>query len=358
MSETEMRFDVRGEGSSTLEIDVYDVIGETWDGRGMSARKARGILRSNPDAKTIKLRVNSGGGSVIDGFAIYQNLAEHKAKVIADVDGLAASMASVIIMAADEIRIAPHAMVMIHNPWGGAIGEAEDMRKMADVLDKMRDGIAAAYVERTGKSRDEVVAMMDAETWMSAEEALEHGFVDQIKETKKPAANALSRLDLSGFGRVPSGFQAAVAKARTEAAQPAKTDSTAAVGGASNKENKMDLKELKAQHPEAFEAAVQEGVKQERGRVSAHLKLGQACGDVEIAIKAIRDGSSLTEELQAEYMAVGMKNAAIATRQAESNAAGVVADSAAPAPEDASGLNSKIKAMAEMTKGLLGQEVK
>src|SRR5690606_25679459 len=160
-----------------------------------------------------KLRVNSGGGDVIDGFAIYQLLSESSARVEADIDGLAASMASVIIMAADEIRIAPHAMVMIHNPWSIGLGDADDMRAMADLLDKGRDNIATASVGRTGIDRDEVIALMAAETWMNAQEALERGFVDSVKESKKPAAQALSRLDLSAFGRVPSGFQAAVAKA-------------------------------------------------------------------------------------------------------------------------------------------------
>lgn len=364
MSDSKMAFDIRGEGSDALEIDVYDVIGETWDGRGMSARKARGILRNNPRAKTIKLRVNSGGGDVIDGFAIYQLLSEHRARVEADVDGLAASMASVIIMAADEIRIAPHAMVMIHNPWSIGIGDADDMRKMADLLDKVRDNIASAYVDRTGIDRDEVVSLMDAETWMTADEALEHGFVDVIKETKKPAAKALARLDLSNFARVPDGFQRAVASARKsldearadKARQPKETH--AAVGGATpNKENTMDLETLKAQHPEVFKAAVQEGVNKERGRVNAHLKLGQTCGDISIAVKAIADGVGLTEELQAEYMSVGMKNAASSARQAESDGAASAVDRHLDTEPADGAEEAAIKAMAEKTMALLGRKV-
>lgn len=386
MSDSKMAFDIRGEGSEALEIDVYDVIGESWDGRGMSAKKMRGILRNNAQAKKITMRVNSGGGSVIDGFAIYQLLVDHKAEVTAEIDGLAASMASVIIMAADEISIAPHAMVMIHNPWGLGIGDAEEMRKTAELLDKMRDGIADAYVSRTGIERDEVIAMMDAETWMNAEEAQSRGFVDIIKDAKKKDGDkALARLDLSPFSRVPAGFVQAVAQAKSERPQAAQIaeytmevdtaplanaveeatkriqalneSSTAAVGGAPNKENKMDLKELKAQHPDLFDAAVQEGVKQERGRVNAHLKLGQTCGDISIAVKAIADGVGLTEELQAEYMSVGMKNAASSARQAESDGAASAVDRHLDTEPADGAEEAAIKAMAEKTMALLGRKV-
>lgn len=215
-----MIYDIRGEGSSSLELDVYDVVGERSDGSGVTAKKIAGILRRHADARKITLRVNSVGGSVFDGFAIYQQLADHRARVEAHVDGLAASIASLIIMAADEITIAPQAMVMVHNPWSVGVGDADDMRKAAETLDKIRDSMADAYAARTGLGRDRVVAMMEAETWMNAAEAVAQGFADRIAETKKPAAQALAGLDLSSFARVPNGFSLAVAQAQAATTRP------------------------------------------------------------------------------------------------------------------------------------------
>jgi len=222
MSNPRWTFALRGEGSETLEIDIYDVIGESWWREGVSAKSVRARLKEAKNASTIKLRVNSRGGDVIDGFAIYNLLNEHPARVEADVDALAASMASVILMAADEIRIASNGFVMIHNPWGLALGESDEMRATADLLDKMRDQIAAAYMARTGIGRDEVLAMMDAETWMTPNEAKEKGFVDKVKPAKKGAskAKALAGLDLSDLVHVPAGLLAAVAQARSEISVP------------------------------------------------------------------------------------------------------------------------------------------
>jgi ATP-dependent Clp endopeptidase proteolytic subunit ClpP len=213
-------FTLRGEGTDTLELDIYDVIGESFWSDGVTAKDVRRKLKDAKGAKLIKLRVNSGGGDVIDGFAIYNLLSQHPARVEADVDALAASMASVILMAADEIRIASNAMVMIHNPWGMEMGEADDLRRWADVLDKMRDQIADTYAARTGQPRDKLLELMAAETWLTAQEAKELGFVDKIVASKKgkAATRAMAGLDLSRFEKPPSEFASAVAQARFGAA--------------------------------------------------------------------------------------------------------------------------------------------
>ncbi len=210
-----MAFAVRGSGGGTLEIDVYDAIGESWWGDGVTAKAVRRVLKENAKATLIKLRVNSRGGDVWDGFAIYELLREHQARVEADVDALAASMASVIIMAADEIRMAPGAMLMIHNPWTIALGEAEDLRSTAELLDKLQGQIADAYAARTKLARDRVIEMMNAETWMTPSEALALGFADEVKPAKgAESAKALAGLDLRGFERAPAVFAAAVDAAK------------------------------------------------------------------------------------------------------------------------------------------------
>ena len=152
------------------------------------------------ESKTINLRVNSPGGSVFDGTAIFNAIKQHPSKTIAHVDGLAASIASVIVMAADEVIMAENAFLMIHEPWSMVVGGSEDMRKEADLLDKVRGTIAKTYTDKSGKEEKEVFDLMEAETWFTAQEAYDEGFVDTIAEDSKEKATAF---DLSVFAKVP-----------------------------------------------------------------------------------------------------------------------------------------------------------
>lgn len=162
-------------------------------------------------ASTLNVRINSPGGDVFDGVAIYNALVRHSARVVVHVDGLAASIASVIAMAGDEIRMHPGSMMMIHDPWMFAIGPADEMRAAADLLDKVGRSIASLYQERTGLPRDEISALMAAETWMDPEEAREKGFADQVDEGEAKAGPA-NRFDLTGFENVPERLAASAAQ--------------------------------------------------------------------------------------------------------------------------------------------------
>ena len=157
-------------------------------------------------AETIHLRVNSPGGSVFDGTTIYNAIKQHKSKIIAHVDGLAASIASVIIMGADEVQMAENAFLMIHEPWSIVMGNAEGMRHEADLLDKVRDTIAKTYMNKSGKNQGEVNQLMEVETWMTAQEALEAGFIDSIYDEKLEKAE-VTLFDLSVFNKVPEQLQ-------------------------------------------------------------------------------------------------------------------------------------------------------
>ncbi|MCW7553300.1 ATP-dependent Clp protease proteolytic subunit [Endozoicomonas gorgoniicola] len=141
------------------------------------------------DATNIDVRINSRGGMVFEGIAIYNVLRAHKADIHVNIDGLAASIASVIAMAGDTVSMAENSMMMIHNPYGWAMGDADEMRKTADVMDKVTDSIAVSYTARTGKTVEEMKAMMDEEIWFSAAEALELGLVDGIDSPVQAAAN-------------------------------------------------------------------------------------------------------------------------------------------------------------------------
>lgn len=155
---------------------LYDAIG-SWFGVD-PAEFAREVAAL--DAKVIHLRVNSPGGLVTDAEAMQTALQQHPAKVIAHIDGWAASAATTVSLGADEIEMADGAWWMIHNAWGCTCGGAKDMRDMADILEKMNTNIAADYIRKTGASAEQVKQWMDAETWFTAAEALEHGFADRI----------------------------------------------------------------------------------------------------------------------------------------------------------------------------------
>jgi ATP-dependent Clp endopeptidase proteolytic subunit ClpP len=152
----------------------------------------------------LDVRINSVGGSVIEGMHIYNRLRLHKGGVEVTIEGIAASMATVIACAGKTVRMMDAGWFMVHDPSGMSWGTAEDMRKAAEVLDKMRDTIVDVYVARTGKDRAEVETMMDDETWMNPEEAKAHGFIDEIVEIDMQIAAQLGTVDLSKFRRPPA----------------------------------------------------------------------------------------------------------------------------------------------------------
>ena len=166
------------------EILIYEDIGEY----GVSAKSVAAQLKEMGDQKEISVRINSPGGSVFEGSTIYNLLKNNEAKVTVYIDGLCASIASVIAMAADQVVMADNALMMIHDPWSLAIGNADELRREADVLDKVKESLVTTYVARTGMSRDEISTLLKDETWLDAEEAIEFGFADASEEPKLVAA--------------------------------------------------------------------------------------------------------------------------------------------------------------------------
>jgi len=177
-------YQITNRSDSVLDISLHDEIG-MW---GVSASDFIADLKGHPDAAVINLSIHSPGGSVLDGLAIYNSLMMHPAKVYGQVEGIAASAASFVLMAADTISMPEDAFIMIHNANGGAMGDAEELREMADIIDKLQNSIVNIYEKRTLLDRDTILDMMKVETWMSAAEALEMGFADTISEPMKVAA--------------------------------------------------------------------------------------------------------------------------------------------------------------------------
>lgn len=205
---TTWTFALAGEGTERLELDIFDIIDDSFF--GVSARDVLARMKSAEDVKSILVRINSRGGDIIEGLAIHNLLAETEANVEVHVVGLAASMAGVIAMAGDTIKMSAGAFLMLHNPWGVSVGEADDLRAHADLLDKMRSSLVDVFVGRTGKKAAEVLEIMKAETWFTAEEAKEAGFVDEIvkpkEKAKAQAFAAFAALDTAAYQHVPEAI--------------------------------------------------------------------------------------------------------------------------------------------------------
>jgi ATP-dependent protease ClpP protease subunit len=170
------------------EIYLYGVIGASWFGDGITAKQFSDDLKALKGVDGIDLRINSEGGDVFDGKAMYTLLRDHGAEITVHIDGLAASAASYIAMAGDDIRISEAGFMMVHNAWGGAVGNAEELRRLASLLDTIDGTIRDVYAARTGLPAETVAELMAAETWMTAAEAKEKGFADTVVENLKIAA--------------------------------------------------------------------------------------------------------------------------------------------------------------------------
>lgn len=160
----------------SVDLDLFGEIGA----EGITAQQFANDLRALGDVSQINLRLNSPGGAVFEGMAIYNLLKHHKARKVGTVVALAASMGSVVLMACDERRIPANAMIMVHKPWGIQGGTAEDMRSYADQLDMFGASMTAAYTDRTGKTAEEIDALLSAETWMTGTQAVAMGFADVL----------------------------------------------------------------------------------------------------------------------------------------------------------------------------------
>ena len=165
-------------------ISIFDVIGEDfWTGSGVTVNRIAAALRSIGN-KDITVRINSPGGDMFEGIAIYNLLRAHPAKVTVEVLGWAASAASIIAMAGDTIRMGLGSFMMVHNAWGVVIGNRHDMREAAILFDQFDAALADIYQARTGMERADIEQLMDAETFMTAAQAVEHGFADVVDDAQ------------------------------------------------------------------------------------------------------------------------------------------------------------------------------
>lgn len=184
-------------------ITIFDRIGiDPWTGEGVSAKRIAAALRSIGPENDVTVLVNSPGGSMFEGFAIYNLLREHKGKVTVKVLGLAASAAADIIMAGDEIQIARAAFIMIHNGWIVAIGDKNDLRQAADWLEPFDQVGVDICAARTGISSGKIAQMMDDETWIGGEDAVKQGFADTLLDSDQVQHVAFHLQDQSAVRKI------------------------------------------------------------------------------------------------------------------------------------------------------------
>lgn len=197
-------FKASADESAPAEILIYDQIGrDFWSGEGVVAKEFAQELAKIPAARKITVGINSPGGSVHDGLAIYNLLSARRNQVTCRIDGLAASIASIIALAGSKLVMPASALLMIHDPSGMCMGTADEMREMATALEKHKEALVNVYEEKTKKPRAEIEQAMKDETWFTAADAKAFGLVDDV--TAEVAAS--NTFDLSQFRRVPASLK-------------------------------------------------------------------------------------------------------------------------------------------------------
>lgn len=277
---------VLARGPQAAEVLIYDAIGHDVLGTGVTAAKFDRQLSALGDVTEITVRINSPGGEVWDGLAIYHRLQQHPAHVRVIIDGLAASIASVIAMAGDRIEVGDSAMIMIHDPYTLALGDAEDMRQVADMLDKVKVGMVEAYATRTGLSAQKITRMMEAETWLTADDAIKQRFADGRVEkptkAKAPAAKARWQAVMAKFQNIPDSLKEPTMK--TPAAPEARADTVKnlfaglrTIKSLDSKAAFLDNLEARAMlNPQLTEEQIRAEVLNELGRHCEPLRFGTA----------------------------------------------------------------------------------
>lgn len=258
------RYDLRARGgadAAEAELLIYGDIGRNWDDEESNDARSVTEALAKLKAPALAVRINSFGGSVADGLAIYNALRRYAGTVTTYVDGVAYSIASLIAMAGHEVRIAANGMLMIHAPWGMAVGNAPEMREMADILDKHAEAMVASYVRAGGPSADEIRAWLTdgADHYFSASEAVELGLADAVDDAQ-PIFEIAAALRASGR---PFNLPAALGRHTVETATMADNETTGASAVTPKTEKPA---EVLASHSRTVKAAVAQGVQAEAKR--------------------------------------------------------------------------------------------
>lgn len=294
-------FDIKNVDSTLTDIYFYGFIGDYgWmaDEEDVSAADFANEF-NKIKSPNLSLRIDSPGGVIHEGIAIYNIIKQSNKKVTAYVDGMAASIASIIALAADHVFIPENALFMIHNPLSGIMGESEDMRKQADLLDKLKGQLVNIYIEKTGKSEKEIGDMMNAETWLTGQEAYDFGFADETTE----ALSAVAVHDLSKYNFKNTAKYTRLLKQADININSPKLKTEVSY---------MDLATLKEKHPDTYQAAFAEGeaagnTKGKEAGIEEGKALGSKAG-AEAENKRIESINALAVEGSEEIINAALKN--------------------------------------------------
>lgn len=307
------RVSAAGESRASIEIDGE--IG-AW---GVTSDQFKSELKDLGDVKNIKVRLNTIGGSVADGVAIKNALRDHPAKVNIQIDGYALSIGSVIAMGGNTVSMSEDSLFMIHNPWSLAIGDANDMRHEAEVLDKHQSAIIAAYQSRKQVNLDEseLQEAMDYETWYTAEEAREAGFIDRVNtDAKNSRSVAYAKFDPNRFKNAPQDFTNRLTeklnKTNSGSAADPKTK-----GNSMTDEKKYSEDELQAAVKKAKTDAIAEHQSEDVSSEAAET-LAAMLNDENATIERVREACDMG--LSAEQASKYMANIAFASKATKQEA--------------------------------------
>lgn len=226
-------------------ITIYDQIGVDFWGDGVSAKRIAGALR-RINSDEVRVRINSPGGDVFEGISIFNLLRADNRKVIVEVVGIAASAASIIAMAGDEIVMGLGSFMMVHNVWGGVVGNQHDFRQATEMFEQFDEGLVDIYEAATGQSRSDIMALMDRDTFMSGQLAVDNNFAHRVDESLNSEASEASEANTGSSNmfakRIAEKALAAAGKSRPERQEILNKLSGGAErdAGASNEEGKRD----------------------------------------------------------------------------------------------------------------------
>jgi ATP-dependent Clp protease, protease subunit len=207
---TPWRFEAKSD--SEAELFLYSEIGDSAFGDSITAQQFADDLKNLGPVQRILLRVNSAGGNVFSDISIYNQLIAHPATILGQVDGLAASISSIILMSASRIIMSQGSFLMVHNPFTSLVGDSAEFLKMGQTLAKVKDSLIAIYRRHSHLSADKLSELMNAETWFTPSEAVDAGLADEIVETGQAEMPIAASLDFSKFRRVPREIAARARK--------------------------------------------------------------------------------------------------------------------------------------------------
>lgn len=290
---------MKNEKDNSAEMILYGSIGsdEEWD--DISDKAFKQDIENLGDVENITLHINSPGGSVFSAVAIANTLKNHKAKVTANIDGLAASAATIITSACDTVRMPKNAMFMIHNPITLAYGDNQDMKKTLEMLDKVKDSIIETYVGKVAIDKAKLSELMDNESWLTAQEAKEYGFIDEIIDEEVQKEVVENKLIINSMAFDISKFKNF--KNRKVSNMPANNNKNISKNE-ENKEVKMTVDELKNQFPDLYSYVINEG--KELGKTEERERL-KAIDEMDISnYPELVENAKYTNPVQASDLAM------------------------------------------------------